>query len=41
MEYVLVFRPEVRDELSEAYNWYESHPSRFDPNFCGDRTNDT
>jgi hypothetical protein len=24
MNYVLVFRPEVRDELDEAYNWYES-----------------
>lgn len=24
MDYVLVFRPEVRDELEEAYNWYES-----------------
>jgi len=24
MNYVLAFRPEVRDELNEAYNWYES-----------------
>jgi plasmid stabilization system protein ParE len=24
MEYVLVFRPEVRDELDEAYSWYET-----------------
>ncbi|MBD2182716.1 hypothetical protein H6S82_18170 [Planktothrix sp. FACHB-1355] len=24
MNYVLVFRPEVREELNEAYNWYES-----------------
>lgn len=24
MNYVLVFRPEVRQELKEAYNWYES-----------------
>ncbi len=24
MNYVLVFRPEVREELDEAYNWYES-----------------
>lgn len=24
MNYVLVFRPEVREELGEAYNWYES-----------------
>lgn len=24
MNYVLVFRPEVRNELDEAYSWYES-----------------
>jgi hypothetical protein len=24
MNYVLVFRSEARDELDEAYNWYES-----------------
>ena len=24
MEYVLAFRPEVRDELNDAYSWYES-----------------
>jgi plasmid stabilization system protein ParE len=24
MDYVLVFRPEVRDELDEAYSWYEN-----------------
>jgi plasmid stabilization system protein ParE len=24
MDYVLVFRPEVRTELDDAYNWYES-----------------
>jgi len=24
MNYVLVFRPEVRKELDEAYSWYES-----------------
>ncbi len=24
MNYVLVFRPEVIEELDEAYNWYES-----------------
>lgn len=24
MNYVLVFRPEVRKELDEAYGWYES-----------------
>ncbi len=25
MDYALVFRPEIRDELDEAYNWYERH----------------
>ncbi|UKO99958.1 type II toxin-antitoxin system RelE/ParE family toxin [Nostoc sp. UHCC 0870] len=24
MNYVLVFRPEVREELDEAYSWYEN-----------------
>lgn len=24
MNYALVFRPNVRDELDEAYRWYES-----------------
>ncbi|UUO16458.1 MULTISPECIES: hypothetical protein [Aphanizomenonaceae] len=24
MNYVLVFRPEVREELNDAYNWYQS-----------------
>ncbi|MCC5641136.1 type II toxin-antitoxin system RelE/ParE family toxin [Nostoc sp. CHAB 5844] len=24
MDYVLVFRPEVREELDEAYSWYEN-----------------
>lgn len=23
MNYVLVFRPEVQEEMNEAYNWYE------------------
>lgn len=27
MNYVLVFRPEAREELDEAYNWYESQQS--------------
>ncbi|MDJ1183862.1 hypothetical protein [Roseofilum casamattae] len=27
MEYVLVFRLEVRDDLSDAYDWYESQQS--------------
>ncbi|WP_353931165.1 type II toxin-antitoxin system RelE/ParE family toxin [Okeanomitos corallinicola TIOX110] len=24
MNYVLVFRPEVREELDDAYNWYQT-----------------
>lgn len=24
MDYVLVFRPQVSEELEEAYHWYES-----------------
>jgi len=24
MNYVLVFRPEVREEVNEAYDWYET-----------------
>jgi hypothetical protein len=24
MDYVLVFRPEVREEVEEVYRWYES-----------------
>jgi hypothetical protein len=24
MNYVLVFLPEVREELDDAYNWYQS-----------------
>ncbi|MGB3205727.1 MAG: type II toxin-antitoxin system RelE/ParE family toxin [Crinalium sp.] len=27
MNYALVFRPEVREELNEAYTWYESQQS--------------
>ena len=27
MNYVLVFRSQVRDELDEAYNWYENQQS--------------
>jgi len=27
MNYVLVFCPQVRDELDEAYNWYENQQS--------------
>ena len=27
MNYVLVFRPQVRNELNEAYDWYESQQS--------------
>ncbi|MBD2605409.1 type II toxin-antitoxin system RelE/ParE family toxin [Scytonema hofmannii FACHB-248] len=33
MNYVLVFRPEVRDELDEAYNWYESQQSGLGDDF--------
>lgn len=27
MNYVLVFRPEVQEEVNEAYNWYEKQKS--------------
>ena len=41
MNYALVFRPEVREELDEAYSWYESQqaglgdeePGNCDSNF--------
>lgn len=33
MNYALVFRPEARDELDEAYNWYESQQSGLGDNF--------
>ncbi|MBW4541305.1 MAG: type II toxin-antitoxin system RelE/ParE family toxin [Myxacorys chilensis ATA2-1-KO14] len=33
MNYVLVFRPEVRKELDEAYSWYESQELRLGDDF--------
>jgi len=33
MNYVLVFRPEVREELEEAYNWYESQQPELGDDF--------
>lgn len=27
MKYALVFRPEVRDDLSDVYRWYETQQS--------------
>lgn len=33
MNYVLVFRPQVRDELDEAYNWYEYQQSGLGEDF--------
>ena len=40
MDYALVFRPEVRDELNEAYNWYESQQRGLGDQFldCVDET---
>ncbi len=33
MNYVLVFRPEVREELDEAYNWYENQQTGLGDDF--------
>jgi plasmid stabilization system protein ParE len=33
MNYVLAFRPQVRDELDEAYRWYESKQQGLGDNF--------
>lgn len=33
MNYALVFRPEVREELDEAYGWYESQQLELGDNF--------
>ena len=33
MNYALVFRPEVREELNEAYTWYESQQSELGDEF--------
>ncbi|MBD2415889.1 recombinase [Nostoc calcicola FACHB-389] len=40
MNYVLVFRPEVREELDEAYSWYESQKPGLGDEFldCVDET---
>jgi plasmid stabilization system protein ParE len=40
MNYVLVFRPEVREELNEAYSWYESQKPGLGDEFldCVDET---
>ncbi|OUL34333.1 type II toxin-antitoxin system RelE/ParE family toxin [Nostoc sp. 106C] len=40
MNYVLVFRPEVREELNEAYSWYESQKLGLGDEFleCVDET---
>jgi hypothetical protein len=40
MEYVLAFRPEVRDELDDAYSWYESQQLELGNDFidCIDET---
>jgi hypothetical protein len=33
MNYVLVFRPEVREELDEAYTWYENQQQELGDEF--------
>ncbi|WP_254174183.1 type II toxin-antitoxin system RelE/ParE family toxin [Planktothrix pseudagardhii] len=33
MNYVLVFRPEVREELNEAYDWYENQQTGLGDDF--------
>ena len=40
MNYVLVFRPEVREELNEAHSWYESQKPGLGDEFldCVDET---
>lgn len=40
MNYALVFRPEVRDELNDAYRWYESQKLGLGDEFlnCVDET---
>jgi plasmid stabilization system protein ParE len=40
MSYVLVFRPEVRAEISEAYRWYENQQSGLGDEFL-DRISET
>jgi plasmid stabilization system protein ParE len=33
MSFVLIFRPEVREELDEAYHWYETQQAGLGDNF--------
>jgi plasmid stabilization system protein ParE len=40
MSYVLVFRPEVRAEINEAYRWYENQQSGLGDEFL-DRISET
>lgn len=35
MNYALVFRPEVREELNEVYSWYENKQSGLGDEFLG------
>ena len=35
MKYALVFRPEVRDDLSNAYDWYEGQKFGLGEDFIG------
>ena len=40
MNYALVFRPEVREEINQAYSWYENQKSGLGDEFldCVDET---
>ena len=42
MEYVLTFRAEARDEMENAYNWYEDQKAKLGEDFlaCVDSTLD-
>ncbi len=42
MEYVLAFRAEARDEMENAYNWYEDQKAKLGEDFlaCVDSTLD-
>jgi hypothetical protein len=33
MNYAIVFRPEVREELDEAYSWYENQQTGLGEDF--------
>jgi plasmid stabilization system protein ParE len=35
MDYVLTFRAEARDELEDAYNWYEDQKATLGEDFLG------